>query len=455
MTIESLKTLPEYVSLNNICYERFYRNLALGFSNVESKADEYTQQLYSLGYVELDKCHVANLEKVMPAIFFDADSSNLLWFLQCCRTGSTSLLATINSYIRQISTIKRGGINTYKRNGWDVHVLYVYQLINYNFSKNIIPKALKWNFDVEPIISQFHQVYHELSLTSKFILNIGSFIHDIGVTIAINNHELRGIPLVEQYYHELRISSDVLKDHNIEMNQDEIITALKLLVGNHQIINQIAAEVSDKIIWKKVQKIKESLNSEKLEKFLTQDFSKVMYLLGAADVMAVDDSLLSNVKYDEMTESFHYLQSLIDNGDYNRNKMKYGIKRLKCFISDDLKDISDEHLCRLIAEHGASADSIWNFIYNVQEINYGVAAIKPLNDLNLTVKFIISLYLLITKYTNDYSKVVVNIRADFDSAYIEELLRNHSATWISEAIKHETKKMNDEEIIELNLNRSN
>lgn len=143
MTIEYLKELPEFRSLKGICFERFYRNIALKLSCEETITDEYAEQLCRTGYIELDNDESMEWKGVMPAVFFEPDSSMILWFLQCTRKGKKSLLASINSYIAQIAMITRGGINTYKRNGWDVHVLYVYQLVNYNFSQDVIPMACR------------------------------------------------------------------------------------------------------------------------------------------------------------------------------------------------------------------------------------------------------------------------------------------------------------------------
>lgn len=451
MTIEYLKELPEFRSLKGICFERFYRNIALKLSCEETITDEYAEQLCRTGYIELDNDESMEWKGVMPAVFFEPDSSMILWFLQCTRKGKKSLLASINSYIAQIAMITRGGINTYKRNGWDVHVLYVYQLVNYNFSQDVIPMAYKWDFDIQPIIHDFYVTYHKLSKDARFILNIGSFIHDIGVTIAINDHERKGIPLVERFYKELNISEECLKENAIDLKTNEIIKILKVIVGYHQLVNQIAAEVSDKVIFNKIREIKILMDSERLREFFDKDFCEVMYLLAAADVMAVDDSLLSKVKFDEMTESFEYLQSLTKGNEYIRDIKKYGIKRFKCLINDSLKDIEDALLDQLIEDYGIESRDIWNFMYHIQGMSYGVAAIKPLNSVEMALKFVGGLFLLVKEYTNEYENVMINIKADFDNTYIRRLLDQKKVKDISGKMKYQVNKINGIVIIELDL----
>lgn len=453
MTIEMLKNFLIQTSLDKIRYERFYRNRALELPCSETITNEYTKQLCEQGFVDINNDDITDVGNLMSSILFDSDSSNLLWFCQCVHIKNKSILALINSYIDQISKIKRGGINTYKRNGWEVHVLYVYQLINYNFSKNIVPIAYHWEFDVCPIFEYFHTLYNSLSNSAKFILNIGSFIHDIGVTIAINDHETKGIPLVEKYYLELGISESDLKENNIKMTQHEIIVILKILVGHHQLINQVAAEVSDKIINNKLQLIKKNLCSSGLKDFLNTEFIKIMYLLAAADMMAVDDSLLSNIKFKEITDASQYLQGIVMGKSYIRDKTKYGIQRFKCFLNDKLKTIRDEDLDHLIIGYGIQPELIWHFMYDIQVISYGVAAIKPLNDTVLATKFIAALYLIVTKYNKNYSDIAVCIKADFDADFIKEILQEHDVVSLSNIIQHDVVKMSDNDTIQLELSK--
>ena len=61
-------------------------------------------------------------------------------------------------------------------------------------------------------------------------------------------------------------------------------------------------------------------------------------------------------------------------------------------------------------------------MYEVQGISYGVAAIKPLNDLELSIKFIGALYRMVTKNTIDYKNVLIKIDSGFCNEYIRQLL---------------------------------
>ncbi len=421
MTSEYIKSLDEYRQLLGIRFERYYRNKALGLVCQEEINNNYIQELCENGVIVKKEIDLAKLQESPFSIFEDKESHYLLWLCYCIVYKKKSLLSWINDYINNISNVIRGGINSYKRNGWPAHVLYVYQLVNYNFAYNVLPVAFEWNFDAKSIITSFCNEYSNLSNTAKFILKIACFIHDIGVQIAVNDHELLGVPLVEESLMMLKITNNDLLKNDVQFSTNELIYMLKVIVGNHQLINQVAAEVSDYIIYEKICEIKNKSISEKTREFIITEFSSVMYLLGAADMMAVDDSLLSEIKFDEMSEAKKYLQKIIVNDDYVRDYKKYGIKRLKCFVNDELKDISYDVIEKFINENECKDDKLLKFMYEVQGISYGVAAIKPLNDLPLAIKFISALYRMVTKNTRDYKNVFIKIDSGFSDVYIRQL----------------------------------
>lgn len=424
MTSEYIKSLSEYSALSSIRFERFYRNKALGLECQEEIKNTYVEELYQNGYIENKDIDLDKLQESPFSLFEDKESHYLLWLCHCIVYDGKSLLSWINDYINNISNITRGGINTYKRNGWTVHVLYVYQLVNYNFAYNVLPVATKWDFNAKSIIDSFGNEYRGLTNEAKFILKIACFMHDIGVQIDVNDHELLGVPLVEKNYSLLKISDKSLLNNNIQFTKEELVFILKIIVGNHQLINHIAAEVSDFVIFKKICEIKSMVASENVKKFFTNEFSNVMYLLGAADMMAVDDLLLSEIKFDEITEAKEYIQRIIVSNDYIRDYKRYGIRRLKCFLNDSLKNVPDELIMSMIYENKCNTDQLLQFMYEVQGICYGVAAIKPMNDFPLTIKFICALYRMVIKRTVDYKNVLIKINSDFCNDYIKQLLCN-------------------------------
>lgn len=422
MTSDYIKSFEEYKQLSKIRFERFYRNKALGLECQEEIDNIYTKELCLNGRIVKNNIDMDRLQESPFSLFTDKESCYLLWLCYCIVYKKKSLLSWINNYINNISNVVRGGINTYKRVGWSVHVLYVYQLVNYNFAYNVLPAAFNWNFNADRIISSFGNEYRKLSNTAKFILKIACFIHDIGIQIAVNDHELLGVTLVEENYSMLKISKNDLLNNGVQFSTKELIYILQIIVGNHQLINQVAAEVSDRMIFEKICEIKDKALTDNLKHFIFSEFSSVMYLLGAADMMAVDDSLLSEIKFNEISEAKEYIQRILISNDYIRDYRKIGIRRIQSFVNDAHKDISGDTIRGFICENEDNEDELLKFMYEIQEISYGVAAIKPLDDLSLTVKFISALYRMVTRITKEYKLVLIKIDSDFCDGYIKQLL---------------------------------
>ena len=378
----AIRKLGEKYNITTVKFEKIFRDNALG-KRVESdytgrtdiSADEYNG--------------ILTLKKQFGDLFFEKDSHYLFWICKCLYLNEKSLLASLNEYIGNVCTVKRGGLNTYKLNGWDAHILYVYQLTNFNFPNCIIPSAYNWDFDVEYIFSHFMDTYNKLSVNSRFILRIGSFLHDIGVTLGVKDHEAKGVPLTEKYYNELFITTDLLASGGITLQEHEIIIAVRAIVGNHQIVNQIAAEVSDRYIFEKINEIKNSFSvSDRLMNIFDKDFAGIMSVLAISDMMAVDDSLLQREKYLELADAYKFMSNIINNNSYNRDPQKYGIRRLVSLLQDNLKSSAEQVIAKRLSEMNDKGQSIINFLYEVKFLSYAMAAIKPLGNIDKSLKLI-------------------------------------------------------------------
>jgi len=361
-------------------------------------------------------------KEAFGTLFFEKDAPYLLWVSKCLHVESCTLLSIMSSYIRSIQTTKRGGLNTYKRIGWDAHVLYVCQLASSNFAEGIPSCAYNWNFDVQYIFDYFKNVYIPLSKSSRFIIKIGSFLHDIGVTLGVKDHEEKGVPLTEKYYKEIGISAESLTVEGIALTTDEIICIICAIVGNHQIINQISAEASDRYIYEKISTIKQSFSfSTCLMELFKVEFVDVMLLLATADMMAVDDSLLSVEKFEELVEARTFLQRISNNGDYEREHQKYGVKRLISLLPDANKKDAEKIIFSYIHSQ-ENSHSLYEFLYNVKFISYAMAAIKPLNDTLKSIKLIDWCKRIAQTVKMPFSDLIFKFDTDIDTEKLGRIL---------------------------------
>lgn len=425
MLVNTIRNLGIKYNLMDIDFEKVFRDRALRIDNIFD----------SLLNIEIsdEEFYIISKEKSnFFKLFFEKDSSKLFWVCRCLYRNNISILAYLNDYIKNICNITRGNLNTYKLNGWDVHVLYVYQLVTYNFPQRKLPKAYVWDFNANPIFEKIHRIYSSLSEDSKFILKIGGFLHDIGVTIGVKDHEENGIPLTERYYNEIKIDTDILKKQGITLNNVEIITAVRAIVGNHQIINQIGCETSDLYIWQKIESIKQSFKfSKRLRDIFNKEFIDIMTILAISDMMAVDDSLLSLEKFAEVNESYEFLNNIIKTGNYTRNRKKYGIGRLVSLLPDNLKHKASEYYIDTLDEYNPVSLSVINFLYEVKFMSYAMAAIKPLKDIKKSLNLIIVCNQIYKQSSIIISDLTIKFNPDINNEKLSLVLESEPSEILS------------------------
>ena len=77
----------------------------------------------------------------------------------------------------------------------------------------------------------------------------------------------------------------------------------------------------------------------------------IMYLLSAADLMAVNDTLLTNHKLIETREAYSFFCAVIKNGLQERNKIMYGIQRFRSLLEDSMKLHLEQKIALIIEIH--------------------------------------------------------------------------------------------------------
>jgi hypothetical protein len=187
---------------------------------------------------------------------------------------------------------------------------------------------------------------------------------------------------------QIGIPTEHLSAKGIHLTDDEIICIIRAIVGNHQIINQISAEASDKYICEKIAAIQQTFHSSaSLTSLFSEEFVDIMFLLAAADVMAVDDTILSAEKFEEMVESRMFLKKVCNNDSYERDHKRFGIKRLISLLPDESKINAEVPILSYVNSH-ENAKCIYEFLYDLKYFSYAMAAIKPLNDTFKSIKLI-------------------------------------------------------------------
>ena len=359
--------------LRNIRFGILYRKIALNDKSVEGLSEMEIALLDSNMCITSNDIDASLTITSIREVFLDQDSSQLFWLYRSLQIIDGNYLYSISPATRAISKVIRGGLNVYKRIGWDIHVLYAYQLICDNFPMN------KPTF-VEGAPTDFTElktIENRLDVESRFILRIATFLHDIGVVDGVKDHEKKGVKWVDTRVDELNLSDDFLIKNGIKLSLTQIKEVLKFVIGNHQIINQIGSEISDKYASKRIISGANSLTGY-AKVFFYNHIADIMYLLSAADLMAVNDTLLTEQKSIETREAYMFFSSVMKNDVIDRDRIKCGIQRFRSLLMDSMKnDFRDEVFYSLIIDIGFDPEAIANYLYLIPQMNYAMTYVKP------------------------------------------------------------------------------
>jgi hypothetical protein len=454
--IEDILNDLRHNTKNEFSYARYYRNrgdILIKLENAisETEAKSFFRDLKELeknepkipeNLIDEIKNHLPDIKINFISIFLQSDSYYLLWLFNAIKIDNKSLLSKISQEIYKLSAVTRGGINIYKRNGWMIHVLYGYQLINYNMARGCPPDTIDWPKNTDIMFKELKYYYNKLTSVGKIIINIGYFLHDIGVIDSVQNHSKNGPNHVPIILKELNIKPELLKKYDIHLDYFDLEDILKILVEYHTLINRVGGEYSDKAIADEMIKIKFRLSrSENLLKFFQEDFLIMIMIIGIADLIAVDDYLINFEEYKKILLSFEFIQSIINGKKLERPIFGVALSRIKMMVKEKYFDDINPHINCYSKVFDFKKDIFIEIIYNIYKIEYGVAALKPMDDPRIAIKILFIISKIIKyKFGVEQAKSTHII---FDSSIDVEKLKNIfekiTPEWVDMLIKNDAK----------------
>lgn len=341
-------------------------------------------------------------------------SYQIFWYLNAVEICGHSALDEFSSLFLKTNKVIRGGINTYKLSGWMVHVLYVYQIVTYNIPNGVPPKSFSNNI-MQDTFLELKKVYKLLSPSFKVILKVYALIHDIGVVDGVQHHDVDGEKYVNQVLGDLGLTDLFWKQYDFTFQ--DAVEILKVLVANHTLINKISAEDSDLSIKDRCDAIKAKLkNVTNIINY--SDLAICYYLLGVADLIAVDDSLYTQKKYNLVSSSYRYLESVFIGKSILRNEEEIALLRLGEMVHETTyKDIALDTR-DILQKNNMSYPDFCEGLFLTYRIDYATAFLKPLDNLEYTI--------LILAQLINYVKVfwgrdkLIYLKIVFDSAINNE-----------------------------------
>ena len=358
----------------------------------------------------VDGIEIKEIKKEVASLIMHERSYQIFWYLNAVEVSGHSALDEFSSLFLETNQVIRGGINTYKLSGWMVHVLYVYQIITYNIPYGIPPKSFS-NGIIQNTFLELEKVYKLLTPSFKIVLRVYALIHDIGVVDGVQHHDIDGEKYVNQVLNDLGLTEPFWRQYDFTF-QDAVAT-LQVLISNHTLINKISAEESDLSIKDRCDAIKSKLKNVRRIINYT-DMAICYYLLGVADLIAVDDSLYTLKKYYLVSSSYQYLESVFIGKPLLRNKEEIALLRLGEMVHETTYNDIALDTQNILQKNNMSYSEFCEGLFMVYRIDYATTFLKPLHNLEYTILVLAKLINYVRVFWG--SDKLVYLKIVFDSA---------------------------------------
>lgn len=455
-------------------YDKFYKESGNKLKNIIDEKELINKRKKEREYLKnslhLDRVKI-NLEELKTnfiEILKEENSHQLLWFLNSKyldNTYSKNYLDEISPIIFKSNQVEKGGINTYKINGWMTHALYVYQIVNYNIAKNIVPI----NFDENSknymidIIKELHEIYYTLNTTLRFILKLFCFVHDIGVVESEKNHAICGKKYVEEIIEDLNITQEFLDINDIDISVKNLIKIIKAMIEYHIIYSLLSGEGSDAFVENGYRTFLQDIKGTNVDQ---RDISKILFLFTIGDIIAVNEIIFDEVKYRRLKETYKFFNEIIEEKPHSRNIQEVALERLSDLTGETDKTKIRNVVDKVMEESKNNSKEFLENLYDLEHFFHFTAIMKSLNNTEYTIKLINNLMQLIIQKegkvaikattitwipNNKSRQAVTNIKNGTLFRCINQLMKTTDSEMIFEDNKVIVEKRNDKIYVDIEM----
>lgn len=368
----------------NFHYDKFYRDTAMQLKKEKTKEEQ--KQIRKIAREKLDvlvknvQIDLGVLKQNFVNLIQDENSARYLWILYSKYEGNENYIDKISDILKRENQIIRGGINTYKMNGWMAHSLYVYQIVNENIAKNVDILNFKGKEEGRKQLQELHKIYSQLNEETKFILKIFALIHDIGVIESVEYHDRVGSKYVETVLQEIGFQS-------FECKLKNIIPTLQALIKYHTLITSLSSESSDAYVEVAYRKLRSQIQNSYVP--------EILLLFAYGDVIAVDESLMDTEKYQRTKECYMFFKEIEQGKRKQRNKEKVAIQRICDMVGEKKVENLTANFATLLQACEVDKSQFVEDMYHIKLMRYTGPLMKTLQDVKLTIKIFYELFELI------------------------------------------------------------
>lgn len=408
----------------NFNYDKFYREIGIQLKKAKTddesnlikkqKAKELDELLYNV-HIDINvlKCNFINILK-------SEQSSKYLWILYSKYENGENYIDRMSDTLKQENKIIRGGINTYKLNGWMAHSLYVYQIVNYNIAYN--KELVNYNENKENIkqIRELHDIYNKLNKESKLLLKVFTLIHDIGVIEDIKFHDKLGAKFVTKVLSEIGIDKS-----KMSLSLKDFTKILQEIIKYHTLITSLSSESSDLYVQNEYEKLLSEL--PKID-YIKSEIPQILWLLAYADVIAVDESLMNIEKYERIKDCFNFFKQITYGEKTTRNKEIVAIERICDIVGENKVEKLTMDFDYILNKYNIEKGQFVDDMYNIKLMRYTGPLMKTLNNTEMTINILYELFELIGYFEGkeklkDYTIIFVPDKHEND--FVEQFNNNN------------------------------
>lgn len=398
----------------------------MGWKLKEAKTEEESKEIKKAKEKELeellDKVEIDSslLKGNFINLLKNEESSKYLWILYSKYENGENYIDRISNILKQENKIIRDGINTYKLNGWMAHSLYVYQIVNDNIAGN--KELINFNGDKENIqqIKELHDIYHKLNKESKFLLKIFTLIHDIGVIEEVEFHDKLGAKYVTKVLSEIGIDKT-----NISLDLKDFTKVLQEIIKYHTLITSLSSEGSDLYVQNEYKNLLAQIPPMD---FLKKEIPEILLLLGYADVIAVDESIMNQEKYERIKACFKFFKQITEGEKTNRDKERVAIERICDIVGENKVEKLAINFDVILNKNKIAKKQFIEDMYHIKLMRYTAPLMKTLRNIEMTIKILYELFELIGYFEGneklkEYTIIFVPDRHEND--FVEQF-QNHN-----------------------------
>lgn len=419
----------ENITENDISYnyDKKHREIAIKLKNAKSQDEiceikkvarrEYNNMLKNV------RINMNTLKDNFLNLLEDENSSKYLWILYSKYDGEENYIDKISNILKEQNKISRGGTNTYKINGWMMHTLYVYQIVNDNIVNNKEIINFNGSEEKKEEVAKLHKIYKTLSKEAKFLLKIFTLIHDIGVMDKVEYHDKLGSKYVRKVLEELNLNQAKLDEINVLINIEDFIKILETLIKYHTLITALSSECSDAYVEDSFRDLLKNIpESSGIKVYIP----KILWIMSFADVTAVDESLMDKEKYNRIKECYLFFECITKGKPSKRNKRDVAIERI-CDMCGESKVQNLSNIFEDILEKNKiDKNKFIEDMYDIKYMRYTGPLMKNLKDIELSIRIFYGLVSLI-RYTEggeELKNYMITFIPDKHEKYFVEQFKN-------------------------------